>query len=104
MLESYPDAYKASALRGPRLPKAGTPAYETRLEKATQQVLGDEGGDGKTYTPAQRALFPWYSYLFLGRGKPATHVLALAGLDDAAIEARLLAVLKRLRKRITDNT
>jgi putative ATP-dependent endonuclease of the OLD family len=103
MLEAYPDAYKATALRGPQLPKAGTQEYETRLQKATRRVLGDEGGDGSTYAPKQHALFPWYSYLFLGRGKPATHVLALTGLDDAAIEARLPAVLKRLRKRIVDN-
>lgn len=104
MLEAYPAAYKAVAVRGPQLPAAGTPAYKTRLENATRRVLGEEGGDGTTYTPGQLALFPWYTHLFLGRGKPATHVLALASLNEAAIEATLPPVLKRLRKRVADKT
>lgn len=104
MLEAYPDAYKAVGARGPQLPEPGTPDYDERLAKAARRVLGDEGGDSGAYTPEQRALFPWYTYLFLGRGKPATHVLALARLDDTAIEASLPAVLKRLRKQIADMT
>jgi hypothetical protein len=46
-------------------------------------------------------LFPWYSYLFLGRGKPGTHVLALSTLMDAELEASLPPVLRRVRERVT---
>lgn len=104
MLEAYPAAYKAVAVRGPQIPKLETPAYTARLEKATRRVLGEDGSDGKTYTASQQALFPWYTHLFLGRGKPATHVLALASIDDKSIEATLPPVLKRLRERIAAKT
>lgn len=100
MLEAFPAAYKSVAVRGPQLPAAGSAAYITRIEKATRRVLGEESGDGSTYTTAQQALFPWYTHLFLGRGKPATHVLALATLNDAAIEQGLPPVLKRLRAHV----
>jgi hypothetical protein len=104
MLEAYPAAYKAVAVHGPQIPQSGTPAYTTRLEKAIRRVLGEDGGDGKTYTASQQALFPWYTHLFLRRGKPATHVLALASIDDKTIEATLPPVLKRLRERIAAKT
>lgn len=104
MLEAYPAAYKAVAVRGPQLPAVGTPEFEIRVKNATRRVLGEEGGDGGTYTPVQQAFFPWYSHLFLGRGKPATHVLALGKLTDAAIEAGLPPVLKRLRERVAEKT
>jgi hypothetical protein len=71
-----------------------------RLLSATRRVLGDEGGDGSTYSDKRRALFPWYSYLFLGRGKPSTHVLALSKLSDEDIEGALPPVLGRLRERV----
>ena len=100
MLEAYRAAYQSLALRGPQLPAKGTPAYDQRQVRATRAVLGDGGGDGSTYTPAQRGLFPWYSYLFLGRGKPATHILALSKLTDAQIEQSLPPVLGRLRQRV----
>ncbi len=100
MLEACQAAYQSLAVRGPQLPAKGTPGYDERQVRATRAVLGDGGGDGSTYTPAQRVLFPWYSYLFLGRGKPSTHILALSKLTDAQIEQSLPAVLGRLRQRV----
>jgi hypothetical protein len=104
MLEAFRTEYQSLAVRGPRVPAKGTPAYQKRLASATTAVLGDEGGDGSTFTTEQRELFPWYSYLFLGRGKPSTHVLALSKLSDAEIEASLPAVLRRLRKQVAAAT
>ena len=100
MLEAYQAAYQSLAVRGPQLPAKGTPAYDQRQVRATRAVLGDGGGDGSTYTPAQRGFFPWYSYLFLGRGKPSTHILALSKLTDQQIEQSLPPVLGRLRQRV----
>jgi hypothetical protein len=100
MLEAFTTAYRETAVRGPQIPAPGMRAYETRLLKATNAVLGEEGTDGSTYEPAQKALFPWYSYLFLGRGKPSTHVLALSTLTDEEINASLPTVLQRLRDKI----
>lgn len=101
MLQAFPVAYQGVGVRGPRVPAKGTPAYDKRLQSAITAVLGEEGGDGSTYLPAQQELFPWYSYLFLGRGKPGTHVLALSTLMDAELEASLPPVLRRVRERVT---
>jgi hypothetical protein len=100
MLEAFTAVYQSLAVQGPRLPKKGTAEYDKRLASATRVVLGDSGGDGSTYSPDRQALFPWYSYLFLGRGKPSTHVLALTKLTDAQIQRALPPVLARLRTRV----
>jgi hypothetical protein len=100
MLEAFTTVYQSLAVRGPQLPAAGTPEHQKRLASATKRVLGDEGGEGSTYSDKRRALFPWYSYLFLGRGKPSTHVLALSKLSDEDIEVALPKVLRRLRERV----
>jgi energy-coupling factor transporter ATP-binding protein EcfA2 len=99
MLEAFPTVYQSLAARGPQLPAAGTPEYEKRLTSAAHRVLGDEGGDGSAYSAKRRALFPWYTYLFLDGGKPSTHVLALSKLSDEDIEAALPQVLRRFRER-----
>jgi putative ATP-dependent endonuclease of OLD family len=72
MLSAFPDAYKAigAGLRGP--PTTGD---------AKLAVLGDEG-DPSIYDASLDEQFRWYRYLFLGRGKPSTHVRALGNLDN----------------------
>jgi putative ATP-dependent endonuclease of the OLD family len=100
MLEAFSAKYQALGGKGPQVPAQGTPAYNVRIAKATARVLGDEGGDGQTYSANQKKLFPWYSYLFLGRGKPSTHVLALSQLTDQEIEQGMPAVLGRLRQQV----
>jgi hypothetical protein len=76
MLEAFESEYKAvvGPKMGPRIPKPADPKYADRIKKAVRVVLGEEGGDGSTYEESSQGLFPWYSYLFLGRGKPSTHV------------------------------
>jgi predicted ATP-dependent endonuclease of OLD family len=99
LLEAFPAQYKAATTgTGPQIPDAG-PALSKRLDAARIAVLKPEGGDGKTYTPAQRNLFIWYQYLFLGRGKPVTHMRALAALEDDVLAAGLPTVLQRLLAR-----
>ena len=100
MLQAFPAAYMAATTgTGPRIPS--DPAeYQGRLEQARFAVLKPEGGPGTTYTAPERAAFIWYHYLFLGRGKPSTHMRALASLDDAAIRASAPDVFKRLLNKI----
>lgn len=94
MLAAYPEAYK-SLPEGKKGPKASE-------EEAAKRALGTDGFgvagyDGKP----EIALFPWYSYLFLGdRGKPAVHLGALAQLSDEALDVSCPPVLRRLIKRI----
>ena len=100
MLTHFPDAYKEleEGEGGPRVPHRirNAPAHKRRIEDAVRAVLGDAGGDGSTYTDDEKSLFPWYSYLFLGKGKPSTHVLSLARLSDEEIAEGLPPVFVRL--------
>ncbi len=99
MLSAFPAAYK-------KLPAVATGpqnvADPARQEAAGKRVLGEGGLGLAAYTELpERALFPWYAYLFLGaRGKPAVHLAALGELDDLDIEIRCPPVLHRLIKHV----
>ncbi|MBQ2857801.1 MAG: AAA family ATPase [Bacteroidaceae bacterium] len=70
--------------------------YETRIKKDIKSTLKEEGGDGRTYSAEQQKLMVWYTYFFLNRGKPSTHIAVLSRLSDEAIKANIPPVLKRL--------
>ena len=59
--------------------------YETRILKDIKNTLKEEGGDGHTYSPEQQKLMVWYTYFFLNRGKPSTHIAALSQLSLSLI-------------------
>jgi hypothetical protein len=67
-------------------------------------VLG-EAGRGDLYTAAQDPLLRWYRYLFLGRGKPSTHVRVLSTQTPEALTAgapeELRALLASIVARLT---
>ena len=99
MLEAFPDAYR-------KLPAGATgpqnPNDPARQAEAAKQMLGDGGFGAVTYGPAYMSLFPWYTYLFLGRrGKPAVHLSALANLTDADLKAKCPDVIRRLVERVS---
>ena len=73
---------------------------EARIKRATEVALKDQGGDGSSYGEAEKAEFPWYANLFLGRGKPTTHLLALGFLTDPELKAGMPKPLERLLQRI----
>lgn len=115
--------------RGPRIPKdaakrvayladaAETVLGSLRLENDEESADDDVGDDGDSdgadreepdvvrgtsYSESERALFPWYRYLFLSGSKPVAHARALAALDDAEIAARCPDVFRRLVLRVRD--
>jgi putative ATP-dependent endonuclease of the OLD family len=94
MLSAYPNAYKF-------LP-AGKKGPQTSEDEAAKRALGADGFGVEPYTgKPEKALFPWYTYLFLGdRGKPAVHLAALARLDDAALDKACPPLLRRLIERV----
>ena len=116
MLEQMESEYKKSldTTEGPRLEVIedeekkriliqtieGTGAYctehETRIKKDIKSTLKEEGGDGSTYSAEQQKLMVWYTYFFLNRGKPSTHIVVLSRLSDEAIKDNIPPVLKRL--------
>jgi putative ATP-dependent endonuclease of OLD family len=101
MLQAFPDEYHATAHDGggPQIPAAAN-AYAQRVSRACRAVLKVEGGDGETYRDDEKRAFIWYSYLFLGREKPSTHLLALNQLEDDELGVGAPDVLGRLINRI----
>lgn len=103
LLRAFPTAYKSTVPKGggPRIPST-PPDLAKRLETAARSVLKDEGGDGATYSPDEKADFPWYVNLFLTHSKPTTHLVALASLQDAQLTAGMPPVLERLLDRVAE--
>ena len=97
MIAAFPDAYAKI------VPKGGGP--KMTIEKAAEAILG-EGGLSYYDGPRKplRDLLPGYRYHFLTHSKPATHLRALVGIDDATLKAKmpgtLRAVLKHVKKHL----
>jgi putative ATP-dependent endonuclease of OLD family len=95
MLQAFPAAYQVVEVgrQGP------SPLGDPRTA-----VLG-EVGRGDLYTPAQEPLLRWYRYLFLGRGKPSTHVRVLSAQTPEVLTAgapeELRALLASIVARLT---
>jgi len=104
MLSAFPDEYKSAfgPKTGPVIPDKTTKkeAYQKRLEKVIRGVFKDEGGDGETYKDYDEELFFWYNYLFLGRGKPTSHIAALTAIEEDALRGNAPPSLTRLCKKI----
>jgi len=116
MLEHYGNVYKGllSGSEGPRLmimengqkhqkfikdietSEMCYPEYNVRVTDDVRHALKDCGGDGKTYSEEQRTLMVWYTYFFLNRGKPSTHIEAFSKINDDVLVATMPPVFKRL--------
>ena len=59
-------------------------------------TLKDCGGDGKTYSEEQKKLMVWYTYFFLNRGKPSTHIEAFSKISDEMLLSTIPAVFERM--------
>lgn len=69
---------------------------------AAAAVLGSDG-DASSYPGDEWAAdFTWYRYLFLGRGKPNTHVHALARATDEQLAADSPEVLQSLIRHVAE--
>jgi putative ATP-dependent endonuclease of OLD family len=51
-------------------------------------VLGDDG-DPSIYLKDSDEDFRWYRYLFLGRGKPSTHLRVLSGMNSKVLKSKM---------------
>lgn len=102
MLINLPDAYRVveEGDRGPTIPEEEDKAYDAKRAAVIQAVLKDAGGDGSTYTPEELTEFFWYRYLFLGRGKPTTHLKALSNVEAEELKEKCPEVLQRLVARM----
>jgi hypothetical protein len=98
MLSSFPAAYQGTVEGGygPRLPESDSAKYDEALKGAVEAVFGSKYDATAVYDKSFHDLFFWYRYLFLGKGKPSTHLLALSEIDNASLAVGAPSVLKRL--------
>lgn len=61
--------------------------YQARIVSDVKSTLKQEGGDGSTYKEEEKELMIWYSYFFLGRGKPTTHLSLFSNNPDIDFES-----------------
>ena len=103
MLEAFPDAYHqlAPSNGGPRIPNPEDARYEGMVKSAYAAIVKK---DPISITEVPTWLDPvsafWYRYLFLGRGKPSTHSLALLNIRDEQLSTACPNVLKRLIEKV----
>lgn len=115
MLEHYEDIYKSllTENEGPRFiceengiknqelvinaeKKDFTDSFLKRINNGVNAALKECGGDGSTYTEKQKVLMIWYTYFFLQRGKPTTHIEAVSKMKEEQFISNLPPVFKRL--------
>ena len=90
-------------------------AYETRYKElddgmrgpsadptARDRVLGPQGRPDLYDHKDWGDLFSWYRYLFLGRGKPTTHVRALSQMEIQEIKSSVPRELEQLLQHVTE--
>ena len=70
--------------------------YQERGDNDIRHALKEHGGDGITYTEEQQKLMVWYTYFFLNRGKPSTHIEALSKIDDNTLTETMPSTFERL--------
>lgn len=87
MLSAFGDEYRTLA--------AGMQGPDAKDDSAPQAVLGKNGAPAD-YSDEWDDDFRWYRYLFLGRGKPVTHLRVLSGLSKATLAEKCPEVLSAL--------
>ena len=116
MLECYGDIYKSllGEKEGPRLmimengqkyqkyikdienTEKTYSEYCVRVADDVRHALKECGGDGKTYSEEQKRLMVWYTYFFLNRGKPSTHIEAFSQISNEMLVSTMPPVFRRL--------
>jgi putative ATP-dependent endonuclease of the OLD family len=102
MLRAFANAYAVvpDEADGPDIPDAEDSDYDGKLKRVIRAVLKEAGSVGDTYSDGEKKDFFWYRYLFLGRSKPATHILALSKIEDEDLAKHAPAVLRRLMNKM----
>ena len=115
MLDCYGDIYKSLLVEkeGPRLmimengqkyqkyikdienTEKTYSEYCVRVADDVRHALKECGGDGKTYSEEQKRLMVWYTYFFLNRGKPSTHIEAFSQISNEMLVSTMPPVFRR---------
>ncbi|MDE9830152.1 ATP-dependent nuclease [Staphylococcus delphini] len=105
MLMSFQEEYQNTMERGPQIPKdSNSTEYDEKLKKSIQATLKNEKAIAETYSEDEKMLMIWYNSLFLGRGKPSTHIAALKDIDETEIienaPKELLRLIQRVKEKV----
>lgn len=104
MLSEFPDHYKHERSfpegQGPDIP-TDPDEYNEKLAQAEKSVL-KTSGTSAGYSAEDKELFIHYDYLFLGRGKPVTHMIALSELSNDELRNGLPEPLSALIARVKE--
>ncbi|MCH4383257.1 AAA family ATPase [Staphylococcus haemolyticus] len=105
MLMSFQEEYQNTMERGPQIPKdSNSTEYDEKLKKSIQATLKNEKAIAETYSEDEKKLMIWYNSLFLGRGKPSTHIVALKDIDENEIienaPKELLRLIQRVKEKV----
>lgn len=100
MLKAFKEYYQKTVLDGygPRIPnkESELEKYNKKIEACIRNTLKEGGGDGNSYLALEKELMLWYPYLFLDRGKPATHILAMTMLESSSLKENMPESLKKV--------
>jgi len=88
MLQQFPDAYDVRAEE-----------RQVPTDNVVTAVLSEKG-DAAPYNENEKGLFPAYHQRFKLGSKPARHIAALAGLDDAALNESMPEPIRRLTEQV----
>jgi len=106
MLEKFPTQYKKlnSNQNGPSIPETGDDKYKENTQVAIASVLKKKKKEdieaikveaGQSYDD-----YFWYRYLFLGQGKPTSHLNGLSELSSKDISDNCPNILKKIMDNI----
>lgn len=103
MLKAFEEEYKKTIPDngGPNLPEDDT-EYEKRKVNDVKNVLKSNDAEGKFYDSKDKELMIWYKYLFLTRGKPSTHIMALSNIDKDELKDNLPEPFNKIINKIKD--
>lgn len=106
MLLAFENEYKSTAPvnGGPRIPDKSQEqdAFDKKMDDATKATLKSGYTVSHVYSDEEKEAMIWYVYLFLNRGKPSTHILALSDIDDVVFAHNLPSILETLLNRVEE--
>lgn len=105
MLKSFQKEYQSTMINGPRIPAdERSSEYDEKLQSSIQATLKHKDAVAKTYSDEEKKLMIWYNSLFLGRGKPSTHIAALKDVEDTTFlvnaPKELLRLLEKIKEKV----
>lgn len=103
MLKNFQGQYESTMSYGPRIPEdKESTEYDDKLQGSIQATLKNKDAVAKTYPEEEKRLMIWYNSLFLGRGKPSTHIAALRDIEDTTLLAEAPKELLRLVEKVKE--